>query len=148
MKETQENNFYIIKDVNIQKFPFNSNTFLEQRNYLNILHIKEKVNEPNTDYVFDLYAEKESIELHKYIQEYNEIKQEYNFGISKVAAEKFPIMKLLKETTEENKELQRSNSILQDDIKYLKNELKISKFTIESYTKNKFFKILQYFKLI
>jgi hypothetical protein len=148
MKEIQNNNFYIIKDVNIQKFPFNSNTFLEKRNYLDILHINEKVNESNTDYVFDLYTEKESVELHKYIQEYNGIRQEYNFGISKVAAEKFPIMKLLKEMTEENKELQKSNLKFQDDIKYLKNELKISKFTIESYAKNKFFKILQYFKLV
>ena len=50
--------------------------------------------------------------------------------------------------TEENKELQKSNLRLRDDIKYLKNELKISKFTIESYAKNKFFKILQYFKLV
>ena len=40
------------------------------------------------------------------------------------------------------------NRKLQDQIKDLKNELKISKFTIESYTKNKFFKILQYFKLV
>lgn len=148
MKEIQNNNFYIIKDVNIQKFPFNSNTFLEKRNYLDILHIKEKVNEPNTDYVFDLYTEKESVELHKYIQEYNGIRQEYNFGISKVATEKFPIMKLLKEMTEENKELQKSNLRLRDDIKYLKNELKISKFTIESYRKSKIIKFLEYFKLI
>lgn len=148
MKEIQNNNFYIIKDVNIQKFPFNSNTFLEQRNYLDILCIKEKLNEPGSDYAFDLYAEQESVELHKYIQEYNGIKQEYNFGISKVAAEKFPVLKLLKDITEENKELQKSNSKLTDDIKYLKNELKISKFTIENYRKSKIIKFLEYFKLI
>lgn len=140
--------FYIIKDIKIEKFPFSTNKFLRERGYCDILSIKKKYNEMNSDVYFDLYLEKERTKLYKFKYKDDYKTEIYEFAISNDADKKFPMFKILKSAISSNEKLKKDNSHLRRNMEHLEQEYNILEFELKSYRNNKIIKLLKFLKII
>ncbi len=90
----------------------------------------------------------EPFNLHKLIYRRDDEKQEFIFGITNQASDKFPVLKLVDTLANENKMLIQQNANLYNKIDALKLQNDINEFALKSFQENKLIKCLRFLRLI
>ncbi len=129
----------LIKDIIIEVIPEYDNYYVDVFKYI------ETIDNSRSISICDI---KEPINLHKLVYRRDDIKQEFIFGITNQASEKFPVLQLVKDLTEENEILIKQNSNLYskiDDLKSKNNKLELA---LNNLRNNILIKILKFLRLI
>ena len=132
-------NIIIIKDITLERVSTSNERIAYYSNFIKSLDDSGAIS-------VDMF--REQINLHKVVYRRGDEKQEFVFGITDQAAERFPVLQLVKDLSDENEMLIQQNSNQYRHIEELKHEKKILEFALNSLRENKFVKFLRYMRLI
>ena len=129
----------IIKDINLEYVPMSHECYIDAFKFIETIDDSCSIS---------ICCTKEPIKLHKFVYRRSDKKQEFIFGITNQASEKFPILQLVNTLANENKMLIQQNANLYNKIDDLKLQNNINEFALKSYQENKLIKCLGYLRLI
>lgn len=129
----------IIKDINLEYKPMTHDCYIDSFKFIETIDDSCSIS---------ICAIKEPIKLHKIVYRRDDIKQEFIFGITNQASEKFPVLQLVKDLTEENEMLNQQNTNLYNKIDDLELKNNINKLALNNLRNNILIKILKFLRLI
>lgn len=129
----------IIKDINLEYMPMSHDCYIDSFKFIETI---------DNSCSISICAIKEPINLHKIVYRRDDIKQEFIFGITNQASEKFPVLQLVKDLTEENEMLKQQNTNLYNKIDNLESKNNKLELALKEISENKFIKCLKFLRLI
>lgn len=129
----------IIKDINLEYLPLSHDCYIDAFKFIETVEDSCSISICHTQ---------EQFNLHKLIYRRDDEKQEFIFGITNQASDKFPVLKLVDTLVNENKMLIQQNANLYNKIDDLKLQNNINEFALKSYQENKLIKFIKFLRLI